>query len=160
MVLVRPIREPREIALKPGKLVLGRQTGCQIRIPVDTVSRQHAELSFDGSRLVIKDLKSRNGVLVNHKRVAEAVLVAGDVIVVGPAVFVVKVDGKPVDVLAVAAAAEAHHGDSAEHDTSTRMSPPTKAAPARAAKPFSDPDDSSVVEFDFLSEDDDDQPKL
>lgn len=160
MVLVRPVREPREIALKPGKLVLGRQTGCQIRIPVDTVSRQHAEIAFDGSRATIKDLQSRNGVLVNHKRVAEATLAAGDVIVVGPAVFVFRVDGKPADAVAVAQAIEPHHGDTADHDTSTRITPSSRTAPAKP-KPFSDPDDSSVVEFDFLSDDDlNDQPKL
>lgn len=64
-------------------LVAGRGLSCHVRLGDDTgidrmASRQHAELRSDGSRLVLYDLGSRNGTLVNGRRITRAVLKDGD----------------------------------------------------------------------------------
>ncbi len=53
------------VALAPGaSLVLGRGAGAHVRIPEDTVSREHARIRWDGSGYVIEDLGS-SGTWVN-----------------------------------------------------------------------------------------------
>ncbi len=61
-----------------GSMVLGRDSACDIAIPVEHLSRRHAELSVQGARLVVKDLDSSNGTFVNGERVEEATLKPGD----------------------------------------------------------------------------------
>lgn len=43
---------------------IGRGPGNIVVIPDQEVSRSHAELSFDGDKLLLKDLKSSNGTFV------------------------------------------------------------------------------------------------
>lgn len=160
LVLVRPSKEFRELKMRAGVCTVGRQGGCQIRVPVDTVSRQHAEFKLEGNQFTVRDLGSRNGTLVNGKRLAQAVLSAGDVITIGPAVFVVRVDGHPADVRAAAASAEHIPSNVGDTEASTRISPPPAKPTPGKPTPMVDPDDSSIVEFDFLNDDDEDQPKL
>lgn len=163
LVYVKPDGQEREIPLKSGKLVIGRQNGAHIRIPVDSVSRQHCEIIIQEGKVAIHDLGSRNGTFVNKRRVQQSELSAGDVVVVGPAIFVMRVNGQPVDVATLAKGSEATAAAIASHDAATKLSSPgkpaPKPAPAKSSLLSGDPDDSSVVEFDFLDEDDD-QPKL
>lgn len=162
LVYVKPDGQQREIPLKTGKLVLGRQTGVHIRIPVDSVSRQHCEIIVQEGKVAIHDLGSRNGTFVNKRRVQQSELSAGDVVVVGPAIFVMRVNGQPSDVATLAKGSEATAAAIAAHDAGTKASksstPGAQPAPSKSVMQ-GDPDDSSVVEFDFL-DDDDDQPKL
>src|SRR5262245_512569 len=89
----------REISLERLPATLGRGDECKVRIPVASVSRKHCELSVDDDdELVIKDLKSSNGTYVNGERVRSRELVPGDLVAVGPVVFVVRIDGHPKDV--------------------------------------------------------------
>lgn len=164
LVYVKPDGQEREIPLKSGKLVIGRQNGTHIRIPVDSVSRQHCEIIVEEGKVSIHDLGSRNGTFVNKRRVQQSELSAGDVVVVGPAIFVMRVNGQPSDVASLAKGSEAMAAAIASSDASTKSmgpgaKPASKPAPAKSGLLSGDPDDSSVVEFDFL-EDDDDQPKL
>lgn len=164
LVYVKPDGQQREIPLKAGKLIIGRQNGTHIRIPVDSVSRQHCEIIVEEGKVSIHDLGSRNGTFVNKRRVQQSELSAGDVVVVGPAIFVMRVNGQPLDVAGLAKGSEATAAAIAAHDSATKSasppsSPGVKPAPAKGSLMKGDPDDSSVVEFDFLDEDDD-QPKL
>lgn len=61
-----------------GKLVVGRATNCDIQLPANSVSRQHAEVQLSNDKLVVRDLNSSNGTFVNRKKVAESELKAGD----------------------------------------------------------------------------------
>jgi diguanylate cyclase (GGDEF)-like protein len=65
-------------------MVLGRDTSATIRIVDDAISRRHAELrtETDGT-VVIVDLQSRNGTLVNGRRVKSQPLSDGDKIQLG-----------------------------------------------------------------------------
>ncbi len=75
----------REFPLKPGTLVIGRQKTCQLRVPLPSVSRRHAELTVtEAGEVSVRDLGSSNGTFRNGSRVEESVLEAGDELRVGP----------------------------------------------------------------------------
>jgi hypothetical protein len=77
-----------------GRTLLGRSERCGIRLDDMRVSRRHAALHVEaGGRLQVDDLGAANGVLVNDERIgANAPLHDGDVMVVGPFVFRVRVE--------------------------------------------------------------------
>jgi hypothetical protein len=52
-----------------GSLVLGRADGCDVVLDCEGVSRRHAELVPLGGGWAVRDLGSRNGVLVNGVRI-------------------------------------------------------------------------------------------
>lgn len=60
--------------------VLGRDSSCDITIPGTHLSRRHAELAVNGSKLLIRDLNSSNGTYVNDQRITETELKPGDTI--------------------------------------------------------------------------------
>jgi len=75
----------RSIALKHGKLLIGRAEECDVRPLGEEVSRRHCAVVEEAGRVTVEDLKSRNGTHVNGVRIAAKVTVAdGDIIRVGP----------------------------------------------------------------------------
>jgi two-component system, cell cycle response regulator len=81
----------KEIPLIRRQLVLGRGDDCDIVIPDPSVSRKHLQISCrrvlkDGNEdlsVVIRDLGSKNGTLVNYLAVHQKVLKPGDKICMG-----------------------------------------------------------------------------
>lgn len=70
--------------LKPGTLVIGRGTGCQLVLDDALVSRKHAEIEVTQTAAVLVDLGSVNGVYVNGVRAAgRRPLIDGDKLVIG-----------------------------------------------------------------------------
>jgi predicted component of type VI protein secretion system len=100
LIHVGPEGQSNEIPMKKPRLVIGRREGADIRIPTPNVSREHCELTNKDGRLVVRDLGSSNGTYVNRQRVQEQALKAGDLIGVGPAVFVVQIAGEPAQIQA------------------------------------------------------------
>lgn len=99
LVMVTSDGTNRELAVAKLPLIVGRSAECKLRIPVDSVSRQHCELDEnDDEELVIRDLKSSNGTYVNRERVKERELLPGDLVSIGPVVFVVRIDGHPKNI--------------------------------------------------------------
>lgn len=81
------------LAIPAGSNILGRGHDCGLRIDDPRLSRHHARLLHDGGSLIIEDLGSTNGVLVNGERVqGRKALVSGDTVVCGPCVFTVTLD--------------------------------------------------------------------
>ena len=74
---------------------IGRRQDCDFCIPLMIVSRRHCEINMDFGKITVRDMKSRNGTLVNGEPIEEAQLKAGDVLQIGPVKFVVQVDGVP-----------------------------------------------------------------
>lgn len=68
-------------------IVLGRESGITITIPVPHVSRRHAEISAEGGKVVLKDLGSRSGTLVDGAKIKTRELAPGDVFEIGGAQF-------------------------------------------------------------------------
>ena len=57
-----------DIELHVGQTLVGRHESCSVVIDDPLASRRHATLSFDGETLMVEDLQSVNGVLVNGVR--------------------------------------------------------------------------------------------
>jgi pSer/pThr/pTyr-binding forkhead associated (FHA) protein len=64
-----------------SEIAIGRHPSCQVQFPTEltSISRQHAEIVREGNRFKIVD-RSTNGTFVNGKRITEAFLKEGDVI--------------------------------------------------------------------------------
>jgi pSer/pThr/pTyr-binding forkhead associated (FHA) protein len=90
--------ERRDFPIARSRAIIGRNTECDIQIPLDMVSRRHCELSVKKDHVTVRDLGSSNGTYVNNKRIQEASIDAGDTLVVGPVVFTVLINGAPKNV--------------------------------------------------------------
>jgi predicted component of type VI protein secretion system len=76
------------IRLRRASTIIGRQKGCDLRIPSSGVSRRHSRLTVRDDCLVIEDLGSANGTYVNGARAEGKQLVRpGDLIEVGLVTF-------------------------------------------------------------------------
>ena len=75
-------RQPREFVLV-GTFVVGRDPNCDLSEQDPLLSRRHAEFSERASQVSVRDLGSRNGILVNGVKQPQAVLRGGDVVQVG-----------------------------------------------------------------------------
>lgn len=154
----------REIPLDLGTYVIGRKTDASLRVPLASVSREHAELVVEQARVSIRDLGSSNGTYLNNKRVSATDLQAGDVLGIGPACkFVVEIDGKTGATRPSAARPALDEtppdGSPAEDELTDLDETVTKPSPKAAAAPGKRGDESSIFDFDFDFEDDE-NPKL
>ncbi|HVV88613.1 MAG TPA: ATP-binding protein [Kofleriaceae bacterium] len=66
------------------RLTIGRAAGCDIVVDDAMVSRLHAEIVLDGRRWLVRDLGSRRGTFVGHRRVGVAALDDGAELLIGP----------------------------------------------------------------------------
>lgn len=172
LVLVKADGGQKEVPLRPGTSVVGRETDSQIRIPASGVSRRHCEFRVQGNEIVVRDLGSRNGTYVNGEKIEERALKAGDAVAVDEFVFVLRVDGKP-------AAIDASARDRAlpkDENEDSFFSPSAKPASGgssgiAAGKPAGKPgkpaaskhaDESGADDFNFddLLDDEKNMPKL
>lgn len=62
---------------------IGRGNGCQICLSDPLSSRTHAIISYEDGRWIASDADSRNGTLVNEKKISEVTLEDGDRIRIG-----------------------------------------------------------------------------
>jgi len=81
------------IGLDRPLTVIGRRQGSDVVIHDTNVSRMHAQIKRDGTRLMIEDTNSSNGTMVNDERIERPhELHSGDVIKIGDAVFIFEQD--------------------------------------------------------------------
>lgn len=66
-----------------GRVLIGRAREADFRIEDPEVSRRHALVSWSNGDLVIRDLESTNGTLVNGHLVSEAIIEPGDEVMIG-----------------------------------------------------------------------------
>src|SRR5438309_981503 len=77
-----------------GHAIIGRATDAQIRLDRGTVSRQHAEVLCDPfGRWWIRDMGSRNGLILGGRRVTERAIRDGDQFQVGDFFVTFRVSG-------------------------------------------------------------------
>lgn len=68
-----------EVEVRPGQTLIGRHETCHIVIDDPLASRRHACVTWEFGKLVVEDLGSVNGVLLNGKRIEQATeIVNGD----------------------------------------------------------------------------------
>lgn len=75
-------RVPREFVLV-GTFVVGRDPNCDLSEQDPLLSRRHAEFVESAAEVAVRDLASRNGILINGVKKQQAVLHSGDVVQVG-----------------------------------------------------------------------------
>lgn len=75
---------PREIALREGENLLGRDPEVAVFLDHRSVSRHHASITISGETAVLEDLQSKNGTYVRGSPIpAPVVLTDGDDVRVG-----------------------------------------------------------------------------
>ncbi len=87
--------EGRELNVSGEKFLIGRSESCQLRPKSESVSRKHCIIVLKDNRVLIQDLKSRNGTYVNDKRLPTdkaKVLSGGDKLRVGKLNFEVVIE--------------------------------------------------------------------
>jgi len=67
----------------PSRLVIGREAGCEVCLDERDCSRQHAEVLRDGDGATVRDLSSKNGLVVAGRAVNERRLRHGDELTIG-----------------------------------------------------------------------------
>jgi serine phosphatase RsbU (regulator of sigma subunit) len=80
--------EFRRLRIGPQGVVIGREEGCDIVVPVSEVSRRHCQIQLQADGVVAYDLGSTNGTYVGGQRLTAPLRLAnGSHIAVGPALF-------------------------------------------------------------------------
>ena len=82
--------EGKDISVSSEKFLIGRSESCQLRPKSESVSRKHCIIVLKDNKVLIQDLKSRNGTFVNEKRLPldkAKVLKAGDQLRIGKLSF-------------------------------------------------------------------------
>lgn len=154
LVRVTAEGESQRVVLSKDKTVVGRQEGCQLRVPIAGVSRKHCEIEVEGGSIVVRDLGSSNGTFVNQERVREHPLAPGDLLSVGGQVFLVQVNGDPDEF-----DPEFLFEDGLPEEESRADAEAGGAATPAAATSKPSSDESSLMDFD-LDDDEDEQPPL
>lgn len=103
---------------------IGRDPSCQIQLNDSGISREHAEIYRVGEMFFIRDLGSRNGIMVNEMNIEDELLRDGDTLRVASYVLIFE---------GTASAAEGHgdHFYSGDHDPAETI--------VMSAKDFSSP---------------------
>jgi predicted component of type VI protein secretion system len=87
--------EGKEINVSSEKFLIGRSESCQLRPKSESVSRKHCIIVIKDNRVLIQDLRSRNGTFINEKRLPldkAKVLKAGDELRIGKLKFEVIIE--------------------------------------------------------------------
>ncbi len=62
--------EGKLIQIKDEKFLIGRSESCQLRPKSESISRKHCVIVLKDGRVLLLDLKSRNGTFVNEKQLS------------------------------------------------------------------------------------------
>jgi transcriptional regulator of acetoin/glycerol metabolism len=91
--------DPVRLHGEAPEVTIGRDEACDVHLTGNDVSRRHAVLRRgpEGTRSIIADLGSRNGVRVNGRLVAEAPIGPGDVVRLGGWVGIVTASPAPFE---------------------------------------------------------------
>jgi general secretion pathway protein A len=83
IVLAYDGRTIREVALHPGRLVIGRTVDNDLQVESSYVSRHHCQIVTRPEGTTIEDLNSSNGVYIGSRRVRKYTLRHGDIVKLG-----------------------------------------------------------------------------
>jgi pSer/pThr/pTyr-binding forkhead associated (FHA) protein len=132
----------KTFGISHGKLIVGREEDCHLRLDDPRVSRHHCALLLDEYTLRIRDLGSKSGTWVNAKRIGttEAILLNDDTVLVAGITFRIDLSQAPPEQAAEdekpATASPAMEGtgvfdlDATQADTKQVLPPATTQLPA------------------------------
>ncbi len=87
-MIARGSSKGKEFDITGTQFVIGRAAGCNLRPQSDAISRQHCALFNKDEKIVVKDLGSRNGTVLNGEKLTKSEeLRTGDELQVGPLHF-------------------------------------------------------------------------
>lgn len=96
LVLFKKDGSQKTFSLRSDTTIIGRHDDCDLHVPIPAVSRKHCQLSKNNQIVKLHDLGSRNGILLNNKRIKEETSAkAGDYISIGPLTFLLQINGEP-----------------------------------------------------------------
>lgn len=87
--------EGKQIPIKDEKFFVGRSESCQLRPKSESVSRKHCAIVQKEGRVLLLDLKSRNGTFVNEKQLTPdkaKILKSGDKLRIGQLEFEILIE--------------------------------------------------------------------
>src|SRR3954468_10104093 len=104
LIVVQGKPEGKTIPLAGPVFRIGRGETCHLRPNSERVSREHAEFTVTADEVMVRDLGSRNGTLVNGKALTQPqALNDHDLVQVGPLTFEVSIADAPLGSSAAAA---------------------------------------------------------
>ncbi|MDP1824530.1 MAG: GGDEF domain-containing protein [Archangium sp.] len=78
----------RKFDLTTEETLIGRTSKADIQVDQDSVSRHHAKIRVDGTRITVEDMGSTNGTIVNDEHIEETLrLRNGDLVKIGRTIF-------------------------------------------------------------------------
>jgi len=99
LVSVTPKGTRKVFPLVAPVTTLGRQSDCDLQVPLGEISRQHCEVHIEKNKVVLKDLGSANGTFVNGQKITQQELKAGDLFSLANAIkFIIQVNGQPAEI--------------------------------------------------------------
>ncbi len=93
--VVSGTHQGKDILVKDEKFFIGRCETCQLRPKSESISRKHCAIVQKDGRVLLADLKSRNGTFINNVKLEPEkakVLKSGDMIRVGQLEFQVFIE--------------------------------------------------------------------
>jgi adenylate cyclase len=90
LVMNPGLPEEQTFPINQGSVTIGRTRDNAVFCLHKSLSRRHAQLDFDGVRLRITDLQSKNGVFFNGRRVGRCEVVEGDTFRCGDITFLLE----------------------------------------------------------------------
>jgi tetratricopeptide (TPR) repeat protein len=119
--------EGKRFVLLEGETSIGRSIDNDVILTDISVSRKHLKIEMKGDTLLLKDLGSGNGSLLNGQRVRDTVLKDGDRIEIGETIMVIQAPRLPASALPLARA------PSSVMTSPALSGPPTVSAPIGGA---------------------------
>ncbi len=117
LVVLRGRSATTALKLGDGVTTAGRHDDCQLRIKSSEVSRRHCQFFEKNGMLLVKDLGSSNGTLLNGKKIeGQRVLEPGDELTIGPVKLRVEKLGQPAPAKVPPVTAAPKPGDTAVPD--------------------------------------------
>jgi pSer/pThr/pTyr-binding forkhead associated (FHA) protein len=114
LVVLRGRSATTALKLGDGVTTAGRHDDCQLRIKSSEVSRRHCQFFEKNGLLLVKDLGSSNGTMLNGKKIeGQRVLEPGDELSIGPVKLRVEKIGQPAPASKGAPAPPSKPGDTA-----------------------------------------------
>ena len=126
-LIVNDGKRQRELLLV-GTMVVGRDPSCDISEADPLLSRRHVEFVSGAGEVVVRDLGSRNGILINGIKTTQAILRPGDMVQVGHLQVTYVEDAAPISASVSPVDADA-----------TALIAPPRTPPAAATPPAPPP---------------------
>lgn len=90
LVMNPGLADEEAFLLSPGTVTIGRTRDNHVVCMHKSLSRKHAQLDYDGKKVRVADLQSKNGIYFNGRRVPACELLEGDSFRCGDITFLVE----------------------------------------------------------------------